>query len=523
MIKRLLPFIDWISFVAAVVIFVYVYSWQEGRALHQLAAAPDQVSSLAVKVLNAEGCGTFVALLAALAVVRRRVRLIAGVWIMYLFLLLYIPVYVVPSLQNWFDWLAAIVSLSFVICGCAGAVGSWIGLDALVTVKRGAPPAPRLSRAAPPSSRGLLFLSVLSIPFVYLSLAVSCLVPLGIALWCFSWLTLLPWLPGIFLNILALPVLLGVWAVWRAGAAVFFARPQDPEPAQKIDVSAAPALRAIIDEVCRRLGTRFPDQVLLHVEPTAFVSQLPLKTFDGVVEGRTLALGLPLLRQLDPRELRAILAHEFAHFTGRDSLYASYILPLATGLDSAIQDLTLARDDMDVREYLWMRCAGAVLFFPRLFLHIILAYFIRINRMLSRGRELRADGIAARLYGRAPFASGLKKISAIGRHYQEYMQNPSATEGDVLARYDAALTAAGDLDQYVKQALEEEEQADDSHPCLTTRLNHLPAGDPTTAAAGETNAAVLAELASVLESLSYNYQEALRRARRRRERFADMV
>ena len=64
-----------------------------------------------------------------------------------------------------------------------------------------------------------------------------------------------------------------------------------------------------------------------------------MKTLDGVVEGRTLAIGMPLLKELSLQELKAVLAHEFSHFSGNDTLYSVFVAPVYKSLGSAIEDL----------------------------------------------------------------------------------------------------------------------------------------------------------------------------------------
>ncbi|MDF5818220.1 M48 family metalloprotease [Pseudomonas aeruginosa] len=49
------------------------------------------------------------------------------------------------------------------------------------------------------------------------------------------------------------------------------------------------------------------------------------------LEGRSLYLSLPLLGLLDRAELSAVIAHELAHFAGRDAHYSLRFLPIYQG------------------------------------------------------------------------------------------------------------------------------------------------------------------------------------------------
>ena len=54
-----------------------------------------------------------------------------------------------------------------------------------------------------------------------------------------------------------------------------------------------------------------------------------MQTLDEkVLSGRILGRGAPLLYELDTWELKSILAHEFAHFTGKETLYAKRVPPV---------------------------------------------------------------------------------------------------------------------------------------------------------------------------------------------------
>jgi Zn-dependent protease with chaperone function len=77
-----------------------------------------------------------------------------------------------------------------------------------------------------------------------------------------------------------------------------------------------PRLEAFVAQVAEQVGTRPPDEITLHVHVMAGVQEDARLL--GLVGGRRrLVLGIPLFDSLDVTQLRAILAHEFTHYTGR--------------------------------------------------------------------------------------------------------------------------------------------------------------------------------------------------------------
>lgn len=67
----------------------------------------------------------------------------------------------------------------------------------------------------------------------------------------------------------------------------------------------------------------------LYAEPTFFVTQTKATTLDEKLGGgRILASGAPFLYSLGTAELKSILAHEFAHFTGRGTSHSRAVLPV---------------------------------------------------------------------------------------------------------------------------------------------------------------------------------------------------
>jgi Zn-dependent protease with chaperone function len=318
----------------------------------------------------------------------------------------------------------------------------------------------------------LLLLSLISIPLTYAAVALSMFVTIGFAVLLFLIVEELPRVPAFVLVAMLVAPVLAVWAAARAIGRVL-ASSAGMQQAVIIPFKDRPDLRALVSDVCRRVGSRMPENVLLQAGPVFYVTQARMKTFDGIVTGRTLALGAPILHQLDAGELSAVLAHEFAHFSGRDVMYSTFTYRAYQGLEASLQTLMEAYNQRRSAAGWIMR----TLQLPSI--HLLLSsyeYFHSIDMILSRRRELRADWISARTYGKEPFSRALRKCAAIDAHFSESLKSIRwSDERAFFSAYDGLVRCAeASLDAFSRQKESEVETELSSHPSISTRVDTLP-------------------------------------------------
>ncbi|WP_046472051.1 M48 family metalloprotease [Allosalinactinospora lopnorensis] len=134
-----------------------------------------------------------------------------------------------------------------------------------------------------------------------------------------------------------------------------------------------------------------------------------------------------LLRRLNERELRGVLAHELAHVRQRDTLVCSVAATVATIITSLTALALLLplgdSEDEDVPSVL-----GALLF---LLLGPLAALVIQLG--VARGREYRADLAAAELTGDPiGLADALRKIEVGTRTHPLPAERPLLTAGHLM-------------------------------------------------------------------------------------------
>ena len=239
-----------------------------------------------------------------------------------------------------------------------------------------------------------------------------------------------------------------------------------------------PALWDMAEQCADNVGAAPPDNILVGMSANFYVTENPVSLLgqwrSPVVDGRTLYVSAPLLRLMNLDETKAVLAHEFAHFTGRDTVYSTQIAPVYTSLTSGIQAI---KSELD-----WS-IKGIVLILPML---ITLAYhgmFRILDNAISRRRELRCDEIASKVIGRVHISDGLLKVVGYGTvlsenvdgHFVSLMRENRTFQNypewfSYFARDESSRAIVSRILSYAAAA---KTRASDSHPALGARLKAL--------------------------------------------------
>jgi heat shock protein HtpX len=174
--------------------------------------------------------------------------------------------------------------------------------------------------------------------------------------------------------------------------------------AQELSPAQAPELHAMVEELAGRAQIPKPRVYLIPGEqPNAFATgRNPQHGVVAVTEG--------ILRLLDPRELRGVLAHELAHIKNRDILVASLAAAGASLISSAAHALSFATWFGGAADEEEDGSSGllAIIVAP------IAAILIQLG--ISRSREYLADETGARISGDPEaLASALSKLESGAR------------------------------------------------------------------------------------------------------------
>ena len=239
----------------------------------------------------------------------------------------------------------------------------------------------------------------------------------------------------------------------------------------------APGLFALLRELARERDTVPPETVAAGAELGFFVTALPLLLHGVpgaapvVTRGRALHLPLPVMATLDLAELRTVLAHELAHFSGEDTDYSARFRPLYAGLGQAAETMSLRRSD-------WGGTLVDRLFERAVHPHTVLAVhaFERFSHVVahwSRLRELEADRAAMASGSPAALASSLLRFGLAADLLAEervgVAERPDAAPSDLAAALVVRMGAeeAGDAAAHLG---DQAPHPTDTHPPTWQRI-----------------------------------------------------
>jgi Zn-dependent protease with chaperone function len=230
-----------------------------------------------------------------------------------------------------------------------------------------------------------------------------------------------------------------------------------------------PGLFAQIEEVARRVGTEPPDEVWLAPGAEFSVHQRgrgPFGLFG--TRRRVLTLGLCVFHFLTVSELRAILAHELAHFSHADTSWHRFLYQVTLSLRTAQREMARAGG--------WAAWCNPFYWF---FWAYGRSYGL-LAAGFSRQREYLADRMACALAGSDVFAEALAKVCTEGAHFERVIEGNVArllrTDQAFINMYlafrrhvEAGPTAAGERRR--RELLRQEPSSFASHPTFGERLD----------------------------------------------------
>lgn len=197
----------------------------------------------------------------------------------------------------------------------------------------------------------------------------------------------------------------------------FFKR-GDRNPGIRVEVTEKdqPELFAFIRRLCADTRAPFPHKVYLVPEVRAAVAFEESFINLLVPSRKNLIIGLALVNRLNLAEFKAVLAHEFGHFSQNSMRLGSYVYTA----NRIIADVVYARDALDdavaaagridirISVFVWVFQAG--LWVVRKGLHFLFRAINFANVSLSRQMEYNADLVAVSVTGSDPLVFALARL-----------------------------------------------------------------------------------------------------------------
>jgi Zn-dependent protease with chaperone function len=163
-------------------------------------------------------------------------------------------------------------------------------------------------------------------------------------------------------------------------------------PGPRIDHSAAPRLLALVTDVATTTRQAMPSEVYLVDGVNAWVTQRG--GIMGFGSRRVMGIGVPLLQGLSQSEFKAVIGHEFGHYSSGDVGLGPWIYKTRAALARALASV---KGTLIEAPFEWYG-----------------QHFLRLTHAVSRQQELVADEVGAGIAGVGTMASALCRVSALG-------------------------------------------------------------------------------------------------------------
>jgi len=198
-----------------------------------------------------------------------------------------------------------------------------------------------------------------------------------------------------------------------------------------LEISRAqqPELFRLIDDITAEVGTSSPKRVYISNEVNASVFYdssfwsmfLPVR--------KNLVIGLGLVNTVSKDELKAILSHEFGHFSQSTMKVGSYVYHV----NQVIFNMLYDNDSYGQAIGKWAGLSSILAFFTLIAIQIIQGiqwilkkmyeYINKSYMALSREMEFHADEIAANLTGYQPLKTSLLRMTLAEHAYQSVLSH----------------------------------------------------------------------------------------------------
>lgn len=261
--------------------------------------------------------------------------------------------------------------------------------------------------------------AVLAILIFLFSYIVLFFLALGLACLCiYGGISLMLFYQNLITLLLGLGIAsLGIFVFVFMVKFLFSSKKFDRSHLVEIQPEDHPELFEMINEIVQKVGTNFPKKVYLSADVNASVFYDSNFWSMFLPVHKNLQIGLGLVNSLTKSELKAVLAHEFGHFSQKTMKVGSYVYHV----NQVIFNLLFENDGYEKMIDKWGNISDYFSVFNFLAIKIVKGIQWILGKLyglvnkaymgLSREMEFHADQIAALVAGSEPMAAALMRIS----------------------------------------------------------------------------------------------------------------
>jgi tetratricopeptide (TPR) repeat protein len=265
-------------------------------------------------------------------------------------------------------------------------------------------------------------------------------------------------IPIKLVAILVIGAILTVYKMVRS----LFLKIEKEDPGRALAKEEAPELWELTRKVAEVVKTRPIDEIRITPGTELAVYERGTMRERGKDQAkRILIVGVGTLNDFHVNAFRAVLAHEYGHFSHRDT---------------AGGDVALRVNDHMMKFAYAMALSGQAVWWNIAFQFLRVYHFIfrRISHGATRLQEVLADRIAASRYGAQAFEEGLTHVirkSVEFEHLATKEINGASSASRALQNlYELTLAVATNLEAEMDKELNRETTEDDTHPCPNDRF-----------------------------------------------------
>jgi len=241
-----------------------------------------------------------------------------------------------------------------------------------------------------------------------------------------------------------------------------FLKLEKEDPGRALKLEEAPRLWDLTKNVANTVQTRAIDEI--RITPgteVAVYEKGTLRERSNDKAKRILILGVGALNGFELNSFRAVLAHEYGHFTNRDT---------------AGGDVAMRVNDHMLKFAKAMYISGQAVWWNVAFQFLRVYHFIfrRLSHGATRLQEVLADRVAALKYGAKAFEDGLTHVVRKGAEFQALatreINASAAAQRRLQNLYELTSDDNPDIRESAEMELNRETSEDDTHPSPTDRF-----------------------------------------------------
>lgn len=265
-------------------------------------------------------------------------------------------------------------------------------------------------------------------------------------------------IPIKLVAVLAIGGLFTIYTLVRS----LFIKIESVDPGRSLKYAEAPGLWDLTRSMAATLNTRPVDEI--RITPGTDLAVYEKGTWRERSQDkaqRVLILGIGVLNDFKQNGFRAVLAHEYGHFTHRDTAGGDVAIRVNNDM------MKFAHAMIATEQNTWWNIAFQ-------FLRIYHFIFRRISHGATRLQEVLADRVAALQYGPRAFEEGLTHV--VGKSVEFYHVATREIDAAGAARralqnlYELPLEQSANLQQQIEESLNRQTSEDDTHPSPTDRF-----------------------------------------------------